>query len=35
MTIEEEQLQLRLIEGLYDGAKKNKMLEQLQTQDMC
>ena len=33
MTIKEELLQLRLIEGLYE-AKKNKMLEQLQTQDM-
>ena len=26
--------QLRLIEGLYDRAKKNKMLKKLQTQDM-
>ena len=34
MTIKEELLQLRLIEGQYNRAKKNKMLEQLQTQDM-
>ena len=34
MTIEEEQVQLRLIKGLDDWAKKNKILEQLQTWDI-
>ena len=35
MTIEEELIQLRFIEGLHDGNQKDKVLERLQSNNMA